>query len=187
MGGNKDVWSEQSSATLNQSAFATSKAALNLSQSTQLTAYATAAGTDNMTLVLPPSDSDGKWAFNGIGMYWAVSSRSEHPKEAAELVNYLVNDMEAGKVLGTERGIPVNNNIRKTLAESATGTDKTVLEYVDVFQKKVGDAPEIIPNGASDIMNLNIRYQQDVVFGNLTAAQAAAGMIKDLQNNIDAA
>lgn len=103
------------------------------------------------------------------------------------LVDYLINNEEAGKILGTERGIPGNNTIREALAESTTGTDKKALEFQDVIEDKLGDAPEITPNGGSDVMNVIKRYEQNVAFGDKTAAQAAKEMIAELQASIDAA
>jgi len=185
-GGNKEVWSEQTGATMNETLFGTQKAAILLTQSTQVTPYANAAGTQNMTLVPIPSDSSSsKWEYAKPGMYWSISAKSEHPAEAAKLVDYLVNSEEAGKILGTERGIPANNKVRKMLAEEAAGTDKLALEFTDTIADSLGDAPEITPNGASDIQNVLTRYMQDVVFGKISSADAAKDMIAKVQTEID--
>ena len=184
-GGDLNAWSEQTTATLNQSDFGTGRGATMFSQATQLTAYADAVGTKNIKLVMPPSNTKDKWGFMGIGMYWSITSKSKHPKEAAELIDFLVNSEEAGKILGTERGIPVNAKVRQALADSASDLDREVLDYADAFEKKCGKAPEIIPNGMSDIMNTAMRYQQEVMFGRQTSREAAKAMIKELQTAID--
>lgn len=46
--------------------------------------------------------------FAKVSMCWAISATCEHPKEAALLLNYLMNDEEAAKILASERGIPVS-------------------------------------------------------------------------------
>ncbi len=71
------------------------------------------------------------------------------------------------------------------LAEEAAGTDKLALEFTDTIADSLGDAPEITPNGASDIQNVLTRYMQDVVFGKISSADAAKDMIAKVQTEID--
>ena len=47
-------------------------------------------------------------------MCWAISATCEHPKEAALLVNFLMNNEEAAQILGSERGVPVSQIALKT-------------------------------------------------------------------------
>lgn len=49
-----------------------------------------------------------------VSMCWAISATCEHPKEAALLVNFLMNNEEAAKILGSERGVPVSQIALKT-------------------------------------------------------------------------
>ena len=101
------------------------------------------------------------------------------------LVDYLINDKNVGTILGTERGIPANNDIRKILAKDAIGTDRTALDFVDEIQPTLGQSPSITPNGASELDKTIVRYQQDVVFGKRKALDAAKAMIAELQESID--
>ncbi|KAB8290333.1 ABC transporter substrate-binding protein [Bifidobacterium avesanii] len=186
--GSSDRWAEQMAGTQDQSDFAQGKQAMVFAQAAMITSNAKSAGTDNMSLVpIPSSDQSKKSAYLKPSQYWSISAKSEHPAEAAMLIDYLINDEEAGKILGTERGIPGNNKIRAALAKSTTGTDQKALEFQDVIEDKLGDAPEITPNGGSDVMNVIKRYEQNVAFGDKTAAQAAKEMIAELQASIDAA
>ncbi|WP_219846929.1 hypothetical protein, partial [Bifidobacterium sp. UTBIF-78] len=114
-----------------------------------------------------------------------ISSGSQHPAEAAMLVDYLINDGDAGTILGTERGIPANNGIRESLAKDAVGTDKLSLDFVDAIKPTVGKSPAVVPNGASELDKMIVRYQQDVVFGKRKPLDAAKSMIAELQESID--
>lgn len=184
--GNAERWSENTAATLNDTDFGKGEQAMMITQATQITPYAQAAGTDNMTLAPVPQVTPGeKTMYLKPGMYWAVSSGSQHPAEAAMLVDYLVNNKNAGAILGTERGIPANNDIRKMLAKDATGTDRTSLDFMDKIQPTLGNPPSITPNGASELDKIIVRYQQDVVFGKRKALDAAKDMIAELQESID--
>lgn len=186
--GTADRWSEQSSASLNQSDMGTNKQALTFTQATQITAYSKAAGTDNMELVpIPQLKAGEKTSYLKPGMYWSVSEKSQHPAEAAKLVDFLINNEEAGKIQGTERGLPANNSIRESLASTVSGTDKKALEFPDQIKDTIGDAPEVTPNGASSLDKDIVRYMSDVVFGKQTATDAAKAFISEMQGNIDSA
>jgi oligogalacturonide transport system substrate-binding protein len=56
------------------------------------------------------------WYIKPATMY-AISAGTEHPKEAAALLNFLVNDKEMILLQGTEKGVPVNRNARTILKE----------------------------------------------------------------------
>ncbi len=66
-------------------------------------------------------DYDG--GFTKISMALAVSANSEHPKEAAMLINYLLNDDEGIEICGTERGIPCSAEAVKLLNEKGIGDE----------------------------------------------------------------
>lgn len=184
--GSAERWSENTTASMNDTDFGKGRQAFMLTQATQITPYAQAAGNPHMTLAqLPQANPGEKTMYFKNGMYWAISSGSQHPAEAAMLVDYLINNRNAGTILGTERGIPANNDIRTMLAGTATGTDKLSLDFVDDIRPTVGKAPAVVPNGASELDKTIVRYQQDVVFGKRKPLDAAKAMIAELQESID--
>ena len=181
-------FAEQASATLEQSDFATGKSAMIFTQVSQLTAYAKAAGDANVVVAKLPADANaGKYFYFKPGMYWSVSAKSEHPAEAALFVDFMVNDPDAGAILGTERGLPANPTVVKAITGHLDANDKKVVDYTDAMTPDLGQAPEIVPNGASDTDTLILRYLQDVLFGKKTPQQAADGLIGELKSGINAA
>lgn len=48
--------------------------------------------------------------FSKVALGLAVSKHTEHPETCAELISYLVSEDQAIKLLGTERGIPLNKH-----------------------------------------------------------------------------
>ncbi len=182
-------FAEQASATLDQSDFATGKSAMLFEQTSQLTAYAAAAGGANIVIApLPTDDANAsKYFYFKPGMYWSVSAKSAHPAEAALFVNFMVNDPEAGAILGTERGFPANPAIVGAIAGDLDADQQKVVNYVKTMTPLLGPAPEIVPNGASDTDSLILRYLQDVLFGKKTPQEAAKGFIAETKASIDAA
>lgn len=79
---------------------------------------------------MPVGPSGGGWAQSTI--YLSVSSTSKNKKEAKEFIRWFISDKEAGKVLGTTRGIPIYNEIYKEI--------EPTLKPQDLIGKKLLDA-----------------------------------------------
>jgi pectin-derived oligosaccharide transport system substrate-binding protein len=164
--------------------FATGKTAISAAYNTQITALKKANGGDLRLLQLPHI-GDTRANFLKPSMYWAVSSQSQHPAEAAAFVDFMLNNQEAADILKTERGIPANKEVRARLEAGLTGPDKAAVEYMNAVTP--GDAPVVTPNGGSGIEPMLQRYSQEVYFGKTSPGAAADAFIKELQREIDEA
>lgn len=93
-----------------------------------------------------PSGSDGTpGQYFKPSMFLGVSANTGHAKEAAQLVDFLLNDQDAAKILGATRGIPVNETIRKETAPLLKDFDKTVADYQASLEGKLKDPPQARP------------------------------------------
>jgi multiple sugar transport system substrate-binding protein len=182
------VWSESTSVALDQQPFSVGRAATSFVTATQISAFAQASGA-NLELVPIPQTEGGVEDFDYFkaGMYWSISSQSEHPAEAALLIDFFLNDPEAVEIIGTERGIPAVTSTLEVIEGDLTPEEVKAVEYSDSRIPFLGEAPAIVPNGASDIDAVLLRYLADVLFERQTSAQAAEGFIADVQKSIDAA
>lgn len=59
-----------------------------------------------------------KSGFSKVSMAFAINKNTKYPKETAELLNFLISDPEAVKILGVSRGIPANTSAVTTLKEN---------------------------------------------------------------------
>ncbi|KAB8292667.1 hypothetical protein [Bifidobacterium avesanii] len=170
------------------SKFNTKQQAMNIGTLLGMNSLSQKLGTQNLSLELIPNDSSKKVGYYKPGNYWTISAKSEHPKEAAMLIDYMLNNRDGAKIMGLERGIPSPNDVRQYMAENTDSLDKLNYEFIDRYKETVGgEAPEVTPNGASAIDNLIVRYQQDIGFGKIAPADAATGFIAELQKAIDEA
>ncbi|KQO97146.1 ABC transporter substrate-binding protein [Leifsonia sp. Leaf264] len=176
---------EKQSGGLAESFTATNTAAFGPWWNSQLTALSDASGSPLQSLRVPTTDgkADGS-AYYKPSMYWSISSRSEHPAEAAAFVNFLANSEDAADILLTERGVPANEKIRAYIEPKLSDTDKEVVAFLDGLSEDVGDAPAVTPPGGSAIEALLKQYTEQVLFKQLTPDQAAEGFIKDLKDAI---
>lgn len=69
---------------------------------------------------------DYSGGFTKISMGLAVSANSKHPKEAAMLINFLLNEEEGVEIGSTERGIPCSAAAVKILEEKGLGDALTM-------------------------------------------------------------
>ena len=65
--------------------------------------------------MLPDAKSKG-WVVKP-SMLFAINKDTEHPEAAADVLNFLLNDPEGAKLLGTTRGVPVSKSGLKALEE----------------------------------------------------------------------
>ena len=68
------------------------------------------------TAIDPAKTGEG-WTAKPATLY-AVSANTEHPKEAAMLLDYLLNSKETALLQGVEKGIPLSVSARKYLEEA---------------------------------------------------------------------
>jgi multiple sugar transport system substrate-binding protein len=104
----------------------------------------------------------------------SVYSKSKHPKEAIELMNFLLNDKDAANALGGSRGLQPNLDIRNSMAASATDPGvKAIYAYEADNKSKLNPAAVTPPKGDSQVLTLMQRTYQDVAFGRQSVQDAA--------------
>ncbi|MDR1265177.1 MAG: extracellular solute-binding protein [Propionibacteriaceae bacterium] len=180
--------SETAGLAIDQSDFATGKVAAIFSQVSQVSAYTAGSGANVQIVKTPSFDANQtKYEYFKPGMYWAMSAQTDHPEEAGRLIDFLINDPEAAAILGTERGLPANPAMLDSLTATLTENEAKAVAYSQSLEGLLGDAPAIVPNGASELDKIIARYQQEVLFEQRTALDAANAMIKEVKDSINSA
>ncbi|MBE1494470.1 multiple sugar transport system substrate-binding protein [Amycolatopsis lexingtonensis] len=132
-----------------------------------------------------PSDKAGETGqYRRPSMFLAVSARSAQQEAAAKLVDFLVNDAEVGKIVGTDRGLAPNLKVRAQLAGSATGNDKTLYDYEAALEPKLGAAPPVPPKGAGAIQKLLQRTYEEVAFGRMSIDDAVSRFMTEAEKGL---
>ncbi|MBX6722854.1 MAG: extracellular solute-binding protein [Dactylosporangium sp.] len=115
----------------------------------------------------------------------SVYSKSKHPKEAVQLMNFLLNDPEAAKALGASRGLQPNLDIRADMASSATDPAvKAVYAYEAENKDKLNPASVTPPKGDSQVLTLMQRMYQEVAFERQSVQKAAESFYSQVQQTI---
>ena len=118
--------------------------------------------------------------FTKISMNMAIKAGTEHPKEAAMLVNYLLNDPEGVEINSTERGIPCSLAAVSYLNEKNIGDAMTkeanskVLSYSQFTQDPKFDDNDLKANPDGLYYKLFGRLSTR----DITPEEAAAELVK---------
>jgi len=177
---------ENSAATLNERQNATGKAAMGWWVSNQLPAAEAALGSPLEILRYPSSEGTAKDAkqYFRASQFWTVSSRTEHPAEAAKFVDYLANSKVAAGIMLTERGDIPNEDLRADLAPQLPETDQIVTDFITDVEDELGKSVAPTPVGLGGTGFPIARYSSEVLFNRLTPAEAAKELLAEATSNL---
>ncbi|MGK5676789.1 ABC transporter substrate-binding protein [Micromonospora sp. URMC 106] len=127
---------------------------------------------DELGVIAYPGDPSAQWAR--ASMYWSVFKGSKHRDVAVDVINFLANDAEAVKILGTDRGLPSNLDLRRVVSDDVT--DPAMKQSIQVesdLAQKFGEAPQVPLKGHSKIRAELTKAAENAQYGRATPAQAA--------------
>ncbi|CAM5604124.1 ABC transporter substrate-binding protein [Streptomyces aurantiogriseus] len=135
---------------------------------------------DGIALAPMPSGEDGTpGQYFKPSMFLGVSANTGHPKEAAQLVDFLVNDREAAKILGATRGIPVNETIRQELGPQLKDFDRTISDYQASLEGTLKDPPQAPPSGDNALQTTFQRDYDQVSYERMSPREAAENYLTE--------
>lgn len=131
---------------------------------------------DELAMVSYPGDPKAQWAR--ASMYWAAFRGTRHPEIVVDVINFLVNDPEAGEILGTERGLSSNMEVRRLVEHSLTDESmKASVAFEDLMVERFGPAPAPPPRGHPKVRALLTSAAESVQSGRLRPREAAVRFI----------
>ncbi|EFU43025.1 extracellular solute-binding protein family 1 [Paenibacillus vortex V453] len=167
----------------------TGKAAMSLLPSNQLAAF------QSLTedpLILHPVPRGPK----GTGVVFESSqglsgyANTKHPKEVAILMDFWINDPQAAKILGSDRGVPVTEANRNLLQEEAGPVEEIVYQYTSLVSEATKSEPFDVsynPPGFAEFSKLAQTTSQEIGFGRKSVEQAVAdfynGTVRIFESN----
>ena len=175
---------EDTSKGLDQTRFATNKAAFHLQFHTQIAAFTAASGSDLQLLRLPAQTAgESPRMVNKASMYWSLPARGEHSEEAAKLVGFLLTDPAAVKVLKVERGVPAIPAVQSEIEPLLDETGKMSLTFAQDLQDEVVPPPQVTPQNASGYSAEVTRIGTDALFDRKSPADAARDLLEVIESS----
>jgi len=157
-----------------KSLFVTSQVAMNLIPSNQLAAIQSLMQ-DKLTMVQLPRGPKGTGVVFESSQGLSGYKKTEHPKEVAMLISFFINDPEAAKILGNNRGVPVTAKNRELLEGTSNEVDKIVYDYTSRVSAATKTEPFAVsynPPGFAEFSKLGKTSVQEIAFGRKSVEQA---------------
>jgi multiple sugar transport system substrate-binding protein len=114
-------------------------------------------------------------------------SRTEYPEEVARVIDFFLNDKAANKILGTERGVSGNSEIREMLLQEVPESEKQVFDYLQLVSEEGAPLPPPPPPGAAEIAEIVLRTNEDVAFGRVSVDEAVRKFFADANSALEKA
>ncbi|WP_103334929.1 ABC transporter substrate-binding protein [Amycolatopsis sp. CA-126428] len=165
------------------SGLVTKRAGSEINYDSSLSAYLSSYGPGIKAAPLPTDGtSSGMAAMPPVT--FAVAQRSAHKEAAAKLLSFLVDNPEAGKLLGVARGLPPNTAIREQVCGAAQAATKAVCDYEKSVADRIGPATGLWPTGSAAVKRDFQRVYDDVIFGRTNVADGAARVVQTAQQSL---
>ena len=171
---------------LAQQMFGVGKVAMVLTWSNQIAAQQAAVGQDCKILRLPSKTGKAKDAnlWYKSGQFQSITSKSKNQAAAAKFLDYYFNNMDAGKVMLAERGLPPNTDILAGIKSSLGNADQKATTYMSDLAPDIHAAPASPPPGASTFGPIMQRYVENVQFGRQSPADAAKQFFDEAKSQL---
>jgi multiple sugar transport system substrate-binding protein len=106
---------------------------------------------------------------------------------AVDVINFFVSDPEAGAILGTERGLPPNKQVRDTISVNFDDQLKGVLAFDERVTAQAGPTPPVPAQGDSQTTRLLQASAENVGFGRQSPADGAAEYVAQVTAELERA
>ena len=121
-----------------------------------------------------PSDDAKKSNYLKPGQFFCVSSDSKDPVEAAKVIDFFTNSVDANKILLAERGVPASTVVADAIAPDLdAGTQSGMAFIKNVIAPNCSQINAAPPEGTSEAINLLKQLEEQLCYGQITAQEAS--------------
>lgn len=130
--------------------------------------------------IIPEDAKLTGWYIKPATMY-AISSYTEHPEEAAKLLDFLINSPEMATLQKAEKGVPVSKSA-KTTVENIPGEDMgyelLASDYMNENIEKLAIIKPVMEN--DEIISAFKSYGDEYIFGKMTLKECSEQLYADI-------
>jgi len=106
-------------------------------------------------------------------MFFSIAESSKVKSEAAEFIDFWINDIEANKLILGERGVPVSSVVQESIKPWLTEAQQQVMDYVTWAEQNSSPADPVDPVGSAEIIDkLRLLWEQ-MEYEQITIEEAA--------------
>jgi len=131
-----------------------------------------------LSLHLPPENDRQKALFLKPSMMLSIPKTSKVKEEAAKFIDFLVNNIEANKMMNGERGIPVSSKVGKAIKPELSESELKIMEYVEETTKLTDDFYSPDPIGSAEVMEVLTDISDQILLKKITPEEGAKSFRK---------
>lgn len=148
--------------------------------------HAAMANPAELGVTVVPGTAQNGGAYMLASMPWTLAKSSKHPKEAATLIDFLINDKEAAKILMTVRGVPAPEGVRETITPLLEGDALLVMDGVNLLVENTKriDYEWLVP-GSAVIEDTITNEAYATGYGQKSSDQAGADAYKTILESVN--
>lgn len=98
-------------------------------------------------------------------LFISASASTEYPTESAELINFLLNNLEAAAILRTARGIPASPPVRELLLADVDDVERKTFELIDEVAATATQTNVLTPPGGRAVTDMLYQANLSIGFG----------------------
>ncbi|MGO2995766.1 MAG: ABC transporter substrate-binding protein [Brachybacterium alimentarium] len=164
---------EDFAAGVEQGRFGNNRAAFHFQFHTQVQTFQEASGSPLKLLRLPALTSGDPQMVNKASMYWSIAANAPDPEAAATLVDFLLRDPEAAKVLKIERGVTAFPELQSEIETVLDENEMVSLDFARDMQAEVVRPPLVTPASGVGFGDELSRLSEESLFGTRPPADVA--------------
>ncbi|MBB3542372.1 MULTISPECIES: ABC transporter substrate-binding protein [unclassified Rhizobium] len=167
--------------TIDTNALALGKSAMGMAYSNQLVGYQLLSKNKLAITLLPREKKGGPSGhYYRPALIWSVGGSTKNGEAAAKFIDFFVNDVDAGKILGVERGVPMSPVVREAILPNLNPTEQATVKYINLLKDQVGEYPAPAPLGSTQFDQRVFRpIADELAFERTTPAEAAARLLEE--------
>lgn len=157
------------------------RAAMHSAYTNQVGVFSDASGDELILLQFPGETTNERPGMTLLpSQYFSVSSQSDHPEAAAALIDFLLNQPAGASIMGTDRGLTSNPEIREVISGDLNEFQQLEADFLTRVGANGAEGLPPQPAGAGIQNDLTIRLDSEVLFNRLTPAEAAQQWVDEL-------
>ncbi len=147
------------------------KSAMKFCYSNEFVKLEEASGRELELLLLPGPNTD-KGTDIRPGSHILMSAQSKHKEEAGKLIDFMINDLEANRIMNGERGLPASMAVREALMPDYDKHHQKVLRILELAEANSSPAGPMAPVDTKVFCELLRTLEEDIFYGGLPPAEA---------------
>lgn len=159
---------------IEQDPLSVGKSWMSLAYSNQLVAFNNAAGKELGMVIWPVGNDDtAKAMYLKPSQFFSITATSQNQEDAAKVLDFFTNSIEANEILLAERGVPISSKVAEAIKPKMNAANQNVFNYISEVEQYCSTINPPSPEGMGEVLTLCNTVVEQVCYGELTAQEAA--------------